>query len=143
MQINWGVKLIIAYSAFVVFMLGMVFLCTRQHYDLVSADYYAQELKYQNVIDGANNTKALKEKVLIAQTESAVNITMPASQPVIEKGEMFFYRPSDARRDFTIPFSTNTIQVGREKLSAGLYKVKITWTVSGKQYFDEQSLYVK
>ncbi len=57
MRMNWGVRITILYSSFVLFMSTMVYMCTRQHFDLVAPDYYAQELQYQKVIDGTNNTK--------------------------------------------------------------------------------------
>ena len=142
MQINWGVKIIIVYSVFVVFMLGMVYMCTRQHFDLVSSDYYAQELKYQQVIDGTNNTKELGQPVTITQTENSIDISLPASQNLIENGKAFFYRPSNASKDFTEVFTSNHFKVDKSKLITGVYKVKITWTQSGKNFFEEQSLYI-
>ena len=142
MQINWGVKIIIVYSVFVVFMLGMVYMCTRQHFDLVSSDYYAQELKYQQVIDGTKNTSELEDAIVIKQSPTSIDIVLPASQKSIENGKAFFYRPSDASKDFTEAFTSNTFRVDRSRLIAGVYKVKITWTESGKNFFDEQSLYI-
>jgi hypothetical protein len=142
MRINWGVKIIIVYSVFVLFMLGMVYMCTRQHFDLVSSDYYAQELKYQQVIDGTKNTSELEEPIVIKQSSNSIDIALPASQKSIENGKAFFYRPSDASKDFTEAFTSNNFRVDKSKLIAGLYKVKITWTESGKDFFDEHSLYI-
>jgi len=143
MRINWGVRIIIIYSSFVVFMLTMVYMCTRQHFDLVSADYYAQELKYQQVIDGTNNTRDLNEKVVIDQTSGVITITLPASNRTIESGDILFYRPSNSSSDFTIPVTSNTIQVSKGKMHAGLYKIKINWSVDKKIFYDEQSLIIK
>jgi len=142
MRINWGVKIIIVYSVFVLFMLGMVYMCTRQHFDLVSSDYYAQELQYQQVIDGAKNTSQLEEPIVIKQSSNSIDIALPASQKSIENGKAFFYRPSDASKDFTEAFTSNNFRVDKSKMIPGVYKVKITWTESGKDFFEEQSLYI-
>lgn len=143
MRINWGVKITIAYTTFVLFMGTMVYMCTRQHFDLVSEDYYAQELKYQQVIDGVNNTKDLKEQVTIDQSGSSVSIRLPTGNTAFEKGEVLFYRPSNSGADFTVAISSNVIEVPKEKMHAGLYKVKINWTAEGKHFYDEQSLDIK
>ena len=131
------------YTSFVLFMGTMVYKCTRQHFDLVSEDYYAQELKYQQVIDGTNNTRDLNEKVVIEQTNGLVTIILPGSDHTVEKGEILFYRPSNSSSDFTIPVTSNTIQVSKEKMLTGLYKIKTNWIVDKKHFYDEQNLVVK
>ncbi|CAN5466874.1 FixH family protein [soil metagenome] len=143
MRINWGVKITIAYTTFVLFMGTMVYMCTRQHFDLVSEDYYAQELKYQQVIDGTNNAKDLKQPVLIDQSGSAILIKLPTINSAFEKGEILFYRPSNSTSDFTVAVTSNATEVSKEKMHAGLYKVKINWTAEGKHFYDEQSLDIK
>jgi nitrogen fixation protein FixH len=143
MRINWGVRIIIMYSSFVVFMLFMVYKCTMQHYDLVSGDYYAQELKYQDVIDGKNNLVALNEKVVIQNNGDVYDITLPAAAGKITGGEVFFYKPNSAAGDFRVPVVSGNVQVAKTKMAHGMYKVKITWNAGGKEYYDEQPLMVK
>lgn len=138
---NWGTKIFLVYGLFVVFMLGMVYLCTQQHYDLVTPDYYAQELKYQEVIDGKNNLQALGKKVEISQTANLVTVQLPTN--ITEgKAEVKFYRPDDASLDFNLPIAEgNVLMVPLAKFKTGVYKVKTIWTNEGKRYYDEQSFY--
>ena len=143
MRISWGVKITILYTSFVLFMSTMVYMCTKQHFDLVSNDYYAQELKYQQVIDGTNNVKDLMQAVVIDQEGSSVNIKLPTDNNSFQKGEILFYRPSSSLSDITVPVTANTTQVPKEKLLAGLYKVKINWTAGNLHFYDEQSLVIK
>lgn len=136
---NWGTKIFLAYGLFVVFMLTMVYLCTLQHYDLVTPDYYAQELKYQEVIDGKNNLEALGKKVEINQTANLVSVQLP-TDITDGKGEVKFYRPDNASLDFNMTLSEgNTVMVPAAKLKTGLYKVKSVWMHDGKRYYDEQT----
>ncbi|TAD85163.1 MAG: hypothetical protein EAY75_11840 [Bacteroidetes bacterium] len=139
-KINWGVRIILVYVAFVVFMLSLVYLCTQQHFELVSKDYYAQELAYQGTIDGGNNARKLSGKVSIQQTDELVNINLPVAED--QASTVFFYRPSNAAQDFSITANGANVQVQKNKLYSGLYKVKISWSQQGKPFYDEQSLFV-
>jgi hypothetical protein len=121
----------------------MVYKCTRQHFDLVSDDYYAQELKYQQVIDGTNNTKDLQQPVRIDQSSSVITIKLPTVSTSLENGEILFYRPSNSASDFKVAVKSGATEVSKEKMHAGLYKVKINWTAEGKHFYDEQSLVIK
>ncbi len=49
MKISWGHKILFTYLAFVAGMMGMVYLTTKQNRDLVSDNYYADELAFQNL----------------------------------------------------------------------------------------------
>ena len=143
MRINWGIRIVILYSSFVLFMGFMVYMCTQQHFDLVSSDYYAQELKYQEVIDGSNNMKALNQKIIIADAGNAYTVELPPAAASDPKGEVYLYRPSNAAGDFKIPISSALSKIPKNKMFPGVYKVKISWTNGEIKYFDEQSLTVK
>ncbi|HSR38414.1 MAG TPA: FixH family protein [Phnomibacter sp.] len=138
---HWGTKIFLVYGLFVVFMLGMVYLCTQQHYDLVTPDYYAQELKYQEVIDGQNNLQALGKKVEINATENLVTVQLPMNVSD-GKAEVRFYRPDNASLDFNMTIKDgNSIMVPAAKFKTGVYKVKSIWMHEGKRYYDEQTYF--
>lgn len=138
---NWGTGLIIAYSGFVVFMLGMVYLCTQQHFDLVTEDYYEQELKFQQVIDGSRNEQQLEKQTAITMANGVVTVTLPME--TVENGKVVFYKPDNSIYDKTVPLTgTNFVSVPVSQLKSGLYKVKVTWYAGGKPFFNEQSLFI-
>jgi len=72
---NWGTKILIVYVVFIAGILLMVFKSSIQKTDLVTTDYYAKELKYQEKIDEMNRVSALsapleyviKDNLLIIQ----------------------------------------------------------------------------
>lgn len=140
---NWGLRIIILYSGFVIFMLALVYKCTQQKFDLVAKDYYAQELVYQKVIDGSQNKALLNASINIKQEGGNVLVQLPPSQAGFQNGKVFFYRPSDASKDRTIDFTTVNTIVNQKQFVQGLYKVKLTWDKNGKHYFDEQSIYIQ
>jgi hypothetical protein len=146
MQINWGKKLIIVYSVFVLGMGFMVYQCTLQKTDMVTSNYYEKELKYQEVINGLQNANNLATAISIVQIDPAsITLTMPA-EALQAKGSVEFYRPSDASKDFSAALLTddNGKQFfDRGKFIDGLYKVKVNWEKDGRQFYAEQSLFIQ
>ena len=59
MKLSWGYKIAFVYIIFVAGIGFLVFKASSQKFDLVTKDYYDQELKYQEVIDQAANTAML------------------------------------------------------------------------------------
>lgn len=136
---NWGTKIMLVYVGFVLFMLSFVYFSSQQKFDLVTPDYYAQELKYQQVIDGQNNTNALEKPMQIEEVNNSIVIALPIGASDI-KGTIQFYRPNNADLDFNLVLNgSGTIAVPKDRLKSGIYKVKATWTTGGKAYFDEQA----
>jgi hypothetical protein len=139
---NWGTGLTIAYSSFVVFMLSMVYLCTQQHFDLVSDDYYEQELKFQQVIDGTRNEQLLERQTSLGMANGVVTVTLPMEK-IDEGGKVVFYKPDNATFDKTIALNgTNRASIPVSELKSGQYKVKAIWKSEGKPYYNEQSLII-
>lgn len=64
---NWGWKIAIGYTAFALFILYLVYRTTGVEFELVTPDYYAQELAYQGQIDKRKTalTSGLDLEVLI------------------------------------------------------------------------------
>lgn len=141
---NWGWKIVVLYLAFVVMTLSMVFFFMRQKVDLVADDYYKQEIEYQGQIDKISNTKLLKEQVGFEylSPERIVKFIFPADHIKNGvKGNIHFYRPANADEDkqFEINLETTGEQVvAVGSLSKGLWKLKISWTSSGKEFYDEK-----
>ncbi len=63
MKFNWGYKIVLVYSVFVAGILYLVVQSSRQQMDLVTDDYYAQEIRYQEKIDQSKRASALSEPI--------------------------------------------------------------------------------
>lgn len=141
---SWGWKIVVLYSLFVIMTLFMVIFFMRQKVDLVADDYYKQEIEYQGQIDKITNAKLLKEPVGFEYlAESRIvkfNFPQDHSKEGV-KGNIYFYRPSNADEDKK--FDIQTESTGEQKiavgsLSRGLWKLKISWTSGGKDFYDEK-----
>jgi hypothetical protein len=142
MTLNWGHKLIGVFLIFVGMMSYLVFRCVKTNYDLVSTEYYKEELSYQQVIDGASRANQLGNNISISQTGSEVILHLPNEMKnTAVKGTAWFYYAPDAKRDRNITLNLNA--EGEQSINSsmffpGNYTVKIKWESNGQQYYTEE-----
>jgi hypothetical protein len=143
---NWGNKLVVVFVAFALFMGYMVYRALSTKYDLVSKDYYKDELRYQERIDGVKNAVAL-DSVTISQDASTIQIKLPKEHKGFAvKGEVLFYCITDDSKDFKLPLqvdSSATQVVMKKQLQKAPYQVKLNWQVGKDAFYNEQKLIVQ
>ena len=146
MKWNWGTKLIMVFSVFVLGMVALVVMSMRQKVDLVAKDYYKEELRYQEVLNATTLANGLSAAVKVAKEPHAVSIQLPQEMSsATVQGNIFFYCPSDATKDQHIPLAVDSKglqMVDLPKLKPGKYVIKISWEFDKKQYYDEQTLII-
>jgi hypothetical protein len=147
MNLNWGKGILITIVLFVVIVFIMVGISMTKNTDLVANNYYEKEIKYQEQIDLLKKTNTLNENVKIDFDGANVNISFPKNMDINSlKGTVYFYRPSDSNKDFNIPVNAdanNSMKIGSEKFTKGLWKVRINWENAGEKYFTEQTLLIQ
>jgi len=141
---NWGNKLLLT---FVVFACGIFYLVYRAMHvetELVSKEYYKDELKYQQVIDGTNSANGLSAKVLITQKQDSISVQMPAEMKKVKvSGSIWFYCAADAKKDqhVAIELNSEAVQLIDKKLfRPGNYTVKFDWDNNDKHYHSEEPM---
>jgi hypothetical protein len=140
---NFGHKIAIAYTSFVVIIITMVVLCiNNKDIFLVSGDYYKREIAYQEEINKYDNTSKLTAPVQISKKSGKVEIMFPQELEG-SSGELHFYRPSNAKLDFKVPIAlssdlTQTVDVSHQV--SGLWVLKMEWNKSGKTYMKEEKI---
>lgn len=141
MRISWGYKITILYLGFVALIVCLVTMAMRQKVDLVSKDYYEQELKFQDKINKTNRSNALKEPLTWEIKPGELKLKFPQQFNGKQiNGNIYFFRPSDATLDKTIPIPTDTATVkniSTQQLKRGLYKIQISWEVNKEEYYNE------
>ena len=144
MTFNWGHKLLLAFLAFGGLIIYLVYSCMQTNFDLVSKEYYKDELAYQQVIDGTANANALSSTVTVRANDEFVTIGFPGEMKSGEiTGTAWFYCATDARRDKKIPLETGTgavQQIPVKQLLPGVYTVKISWDHNNHHYYTEQEI---
>ena len=142
MTLNWGHKLMLVFLVFVGMMSYLVYRCIKTNYDLVSKDYYKEELSYQQVIDGASRANQLGNKIAITQSGNEIVLQLPNEiQHTPVTGTALFYYAADAKRDRQIALNPNgegVQSISSSQFVPGSYTVKIRWESRGQQYYSEQ-----
>ena len=125
----------------------MVVIAVNSPADLVVKNYYEKGVKYQERIDRINRTNALAEKVSFEFTGKGLLIKLPEIfTPEKIKGEVLFYRPSNAKEDLRIPLSTDnsgTMFISTARLEKGFWKAELNWSADGKDYLKETSFTIQ
>ncbi|HEX6848760.1 MAG TPA: FixH family protein [Chitinophagaceae bacterium] len=144
MKLSWGYKIAFVYIGFVVFIGILVFKASNQKFDLVTKDYYEQELEYQQVIDHAANTSRLSTKVRIEKKEGELRINFPDEMKNRKKlVDFYLYHAADAKKDFRKSFQLDENEL-TQALPAGMngmYELKLSWEAEGVKYYFEQKLF--
>lgn len=139
---NWGHGIAIFFTCFVMFMLTLVVKAFQENIDLVTDDYYQEELQYQTRIDKIKNNQLLITPVKINATSNGINIHFPEFESPI-KGEIQIFRPSDAKFDVIKAIDADEFHkqhISTANLPGGFYRVKVSWEVDGKEYYTEESV---
>jgi hypothetical protein len=141
---NWGLKIIFSYIAFIVFVIILVYRSVTAKIDLVTDNYYEKELRYQEQIDIMNNTGKLNKKTVVRQDNNFIEIIFPVKP---QGGMIHLYRPSDASKDLNLEISNvdNSLSqyIDITALDNGYWKVKINWITDGTEYYAEENLMIR
>jgi hypothetical protein len=140
-RFHWGVKIFTFYGLFVALIIFMVIQTMQHDVNLVSKDYYAQELVFQDQIEKINRTKLLETQPKVFITDS--NLELFIAEESI--GEVVFFRPSDPKLDFMAPLSDATdgkLTLPLALFVKGMYKMKLDFSIDGIHYFKEEIIVI-
>ncbi|MDB5191011.1 MAG: hypothetical protein JWQ96_574 [Segetibacter sp.] len=143
---TWGNKLVFVFIAFAALMGTLVYKCMQQNFELVSKDYYNEELRYQDKIDGTNNANKLSN-VKVDYSGDELHIHLPKElNGLALTGDALFYCATNSKFDRKLPLQVNDeglMNVGLRILAKTNYILKISWQVGNEQYYNEQSVDLK
>lgn len=136
--INWGsgiaIVIIVAASA----MIFLVYQSMQVNFDMVSNNYYADELVHNQKMTAQDNAKKLATPIEINQTTQYFIIKFPLETiGNIQQGTIKFYRPSDATKDIHVPISLDKegiMVVDKKQMINGLYNIQIEWDMNKQSY---------
>lgn len=143
---SWGYKIAFLYLGFVALITTMIVLSMRERIDLVTADYYEQELHYQDRIDAIDRTTALREALTWELNGRSLLLRFPRDlQGRAVSGSIFFFRPSDQRMDQTMtipPTASDSCILPLDNLHRGMYRMQISWRSGSTNYYNEGILQI-
>ena len=108
MKINWGYRILLVYGVFVLGIMILVFKSTQQKFDLVQKDYYAEELKFQNVINATQKANDLGGELLTEIKGGHLLVTLPNGyKNSMVNGTAHLYYAADEQKDIIRQFQTS------------------------------------
>jgi hypothetical protein len=142
---NWGYKILVVYGIFVVGIMVMVFKSSGEDFDLVTDDYYAKELLFQQQIDAAGRTNALSEKVKSEVKNGRLVVHFPKDFNGKKiSGQMQLYYAADKAKDITSQFAveTTSADMAIPAANTGMHELHVNWKVDGVSYYFEEKIFL-
>lgn len=140
---NFGHGIIIAMSAFVIFILSLVFSFMRQSVDLEYTDYYSRELIFNETKEATENGLPFVNSFEIEQIDGTVNLFFNDDFPAFESADLHFYRADNAKFDLT-----KTITLGRfhqfplTEFHKGKYELRMDFIANEKPHSIRKTFWV-
>jgi nitrogen fixation protein FixH len=136
-------KKALVYLLFVAGIINLVVQASRQNIDLVTENYYAEEIQYQQRIDEKNNTQSLSAQLEINVHQGVLTVSFPEEFSQKElKGEVQLYCPSDAKKDLSrnLQMESNKMMISLPEQNQGFHQLKVKWEAEGVKYYFEKNL---
>lgn len=141
MKLNWGTGIAIFIGIFIITMVSMVFKASQQSHELVTTDYYAKELDFQNLLQKSKRTLATFEQPIKTKiVANKLELTFP-DEVENERitGSIYFFKASNQNKDLNVPIKTENRKQFFElsDFTRGKYDLKIEWKVNQDEYYTE------
>jgi len=144
----WPWAIVLTFVLFISGTVSLVVMACSQKVELVSQNYYEQELQFQGQLDRMNRASQLTApaKISYDPVRKLIAISLPPEhQGRNVTGCIDLYRPSAAGQDRRLALQTDAH--GSQNLDAtqfgiGLWKLRLSWQVDGREYFHEQQVVI-
>lgn len=142
MKLNWGTGVAIALISFIIFIaqyfVRTLYFPEKYNHELVTENYYGQELAYQKMVKLEEKTNTAGMQVDIAY-EKGEGITFYFPDATSEKeviGIVKMYRPNNETADFELPIKLNDNQMNipNDKLLSGRWNIILEYIVDNQEY---------
>jgi hypothetical protein len=128
-------------------MIGAAIMSTTFDNSLVAPDYYAKDIAYQTTMIRQQNSVQLAQPLRMEQEASELTLYFPTAEVGNElSGSVQLYSPVSSERDknWKLRPDTNGQQLLSLKgLTAGRYRLIVTWNNGQHKFLDEFTVYVK
>ena len=145
-KMNWGYKIIFVYIVFISGIVFMVVKSSMQNIDLVTPNYYEQELQYQTTIDATLRANQLSAKLQCSIVDNAMIIEFPAEMKnEFVKADVWLYCIANKTKDIrkTMEATGGILKLPLPTGNKGSHDVKINWEAAGKTYYYEQKIFLQ
>lgn len=142
---NWGTGITLTYMAFVALIMFMVVKSFQQKIDLVTPDYYSQEIAFQTKIDASEAYQQLNEKPSFIWSGSTLIITFPKQLSENMIGKVSLYCPSNNQLDQNFKLNLNeknSQKIDFGQLASNKYELQLSFKSNDKDYYFSESIFL-
>lgn len=144
MKNPWPIALtVLCVSAFA-FATWIAVTMIRQKVELVTPDYYAQDLKHEERMAQQQRARELENPLRVEWQASSQSVVVKLPSPQAT-GTIHLYRPSDSKLDrrFDIAPDASGVQtLPADDLASGPWQVIIAWHQNDSSYYQTESLVI-
>ena len=141
---SWGTGVLAAFGLFLAGILAVVAISMSEDVQLVTEQYYDNELRYQERIQATERANGMATRVSVELRPGAVLVRFPRlGAPEDVHGRITLYRPANRAEDRTLPLALDTLRmqnIATGSLAPGLWRVQVQWRLHGEEYYAEQPL---
>lgn len=131
--------IVATFISFAAFIGYMVYQSFQQDVNLVQRDYYQVSTAHDMHMKSLERANKVGVKLFYDKGDDKVYFQIPSSfNPVEIKGNVWFYRPSDAKKDFVLPINVkndNNMVMSMNTIDKGKWEVKTSFKYKGEDYF--------
>lgn len=136
---NWGKGIIIVMGSFILFIGVLVSILIGQKVDLVSEEYYQNEIAYQNEIDAMQSATDFDSLKVMQKEEQLVFQFAKNVRP--DSVVLKLWRPNDQKLDQSFSISgTEIFLIPINELKQGNYDVRCEYWMGGKNYLQKSKV---
>lgn len=147
MKLNWGHGIFITMVIFVIMMTSFMVRAFHNQEELVTEEYYAEELKYQDRIDHMTNATEAGEAMRTEVAAGTLVLIFPsrfAGKPIT--GSVHLLKPNDSRADRTVELvvdNAGQCALDTHDWMKGVYHVQVDWKADGVDHYSEDHIHVQ
>jgi nitrogen fixation protein FixH len=144
----WPVSIVVFFTVAILGCVTFVAFCSRHPAELISANYYEEEVHYQGQMERQQRGQeaALPGAVSYNPGSKQIVVSLPTkiSQAKLE-GKIQLYRPSAINQDrqLNLDLDSHGVQtIDAANLPPGLWKVRVSWRADNRDYFIDQRVVI-
>jgi hypothetical protein len=144
MKLNWGHKLVFFMILFMLFIVTLVVMMSRESVSLVETNYYERGMQYENELRKHANTKGLDHKLEYDAQKRQIVFTSAMGGKV--NGIAKFYRPSDSNMDFEKSFTLNeygACTLSTDGMQVGVWRLTMEWQLNNDTLATTKDFYIQ
>ena len=144
----WPISIISFFTVAILGCVTFVGFCSRYPADLISPNYYEDEVRYQGQIDRLQHTQERAPSACVAYDSAGkrIIVSLPNEMALARPaGRIHLYRPSAMNLDRTLKLELDAkgLQtIDAASLLPGLWKVRVSWTFDNREFLIDQKIVV-